>query len=146
MWCDPRNSPHGAKYEIWVIICIPGYVYMNYLPFNYPLFRTFYLGLLWYWYQKLLMLKCCPKQRKTLELCFNFLFAVLLCGTCDRFSQITSQIMIVITIFSFCDSVLPFILHFISLALHAFWKPVSFAPVDCQQKQSTIRFFLCSVL
>ena len=56
---------------------------------NYSLFRTFYLDLFWYWYQKLLMFKDYKNKE---NIYVNFLsFVVSPFATCDRFSKITSQ-------------------------------------------------------
>ncbi len=54
---------------------------------NHSLSSMFYLDLLWYWYQKLLMFNGYKKIRQTLELLISFILQ-----TCDRFSQITSHI------------------------------------------------------
>ncbi len=90
MWstniCDViwENPSHGAKLIFWVI----GIMW----KFELFSFQNFYLDLLWYWYQKLLMFKCYINKEKHKNYDVSFLyFAVSPFATCDRFFQITSQ-------------------------------------------------------
>ena len=63
MWSvKTRHIVQKIKFELLV----------SYENLNDTLVRTFYLGLLWYWYRKLLMLGGCQKQRIALELCCLF--------------------------------------------------------------------------
>ncbi len=90
LWCE--NPSHGGKLIFWVI----GVMWNSMI---YPLSRTIYLNLLWYWYQKswsgVLMFKGIKNKEKHKNYLYNFLyFAVLLCATCDGFSQFTSHLEI----------------------------------------------------
>ncbi len=83
---------------------------------NYSLSRTFYLDLLWFWYQKLLMFKGNKNKEKHRNCDVNFLyFAVSYFVTCDGFSQITSHFVTSqscmirkcwLSVFSFCFTAL----------------------------------------
>ncbi len=80
-----ENLSHGAKLTFWVI-CIMW-------KFDSALSSTLYLDLLWYCYQKLLMLKGYKNKEKHKNYDADFLcFAVSPFATCDGFSQITSNL------------------------------------------------------
>ena len=91
MWCDLRSE----KTHHIVKIDILSYWY-HVKVWIIPLSRTFYLDLLWYWHQKLLMFKAIKykNKEKTLQLWCWF---PLLCNFtfCDMWqvSQITSHIV-----------------------------------------------------
>ncbi len=82
-----ENPSHSAKYQIWVIGVI----------WKLSSFQNFYLGLLWYCYgiKSYQSSKGVKNREKHSNYVVNFLyFAVSLCVTCDRFSQIMSQMSI----------------------------------------------------
>ncbi len=59
MWSE-KTRHMVQNWYFWVIVIM--------WNLNYPLFRTFYLDLLWYWYQKLQMFIGYKKIRKLLKL------------------------------------------------------------------------------
>ena len=85
LWCDLRKPVTWCKNWYFELL-------VSSESLNYSLSRTFYLDLLWYWYQKLLMLKGCKNKEKHWNYDVNVLhFTVSPFATCDWFSQITSH-------------------------------------------------------
>ena len=113
MWCDLRKPVTWCKIDIlkWLISCE---------SLNHYLSSTFYLDLLWYWYQKLLLFKEYENEGKHQNYVVYFLhFAVSPFATCDRFSQITSHIMILILL-GLKSVVLPLLVQFFLKILENF--------------------------